>query len=205
VGWRAFFNLTAWNALVLFGLRQMPAGRSAILAYTMPVWATVIAALVLSEPLGKRKAFGLALGMAGMLVLQATYWWIVLLAGGAEVAPLEALVAALVERIGGFRGRLRGGRRERKGGDECDKDQHRSDARTEHAEPPERGRRSQPVSAGRYHAGTMTPIHFRSLRRIFAVPVLCTTFVVSVSPSAGSDLVPRNLTLIDGRARPPGG
>ena len=27
------------------------------------------AALVLSEPLGKRKAFGLALGMAGMLVL----------------------------------------------------------------------------------------------------------------------------------------
>jgi len=65
----AFFNITAWNALVLFGLQQMPAGRSAILAYTMPVWATVIAALVLSEPLGKRKAFGLALGMAGMLVL----------------------------------------------------------------------------------------------------------------------------------------
>jgi drug/metabolite transporter (DMT)-like permease len=65
----AFFNITAWNALVLFGLQQMPAGRSAILAYTMPVWATVIAALVLSEPLGKRKAVGLALGMAGMLVL----------------------------------------------------------------------------------------------------------------------------------------
>lgn len=65
----ALFNITAWNALVLFGLQQMPAGRSAILAYTMPVWATVIAALVLSEPLGKRKAFGLALGMAGMLVL----------------------------------------------------------------------------------------------------------------------------------------
>jgi drug/metabolite transporter (DMT)-like permease len=65
----AFFNITAWNALVLFGLQQMPAGRSAILAYTMPVWATVIATLVLSEPLGKRKAFGLALGMAGMLVL----------------------------------------------------------------------------------------------------------------------------------------
>lgn len=65
----AFFNITAWNVLVLFGLQQMPAGRSAILAYTMPVWATVIATLVLNEPLGKRKAFGLALGMAGMLVL----------------------------------------------------------------------------------------------------------------------------------------
>jgi len=54
---------------VLFGVQQMPAGRSAILAYTMPVWATLVSLAVLHEPLGRRKAFGLALGMAGMLVL----------------------------------------------------------------------------------------------------------------------------------------
>jgi drug/metabolite transporter (DMT)-like permease len=65
----ALLNITGWNGLVLFGLQQMPAGRSAILAYTMPVWATLISLLVLHEPLGKRKAFGLALGVAGMLVL----------------------------------------------------------------------------------------------------------------------------------------
>jgi drug/metabolite transporter (DMT)-like permease len=65
----ALLNITGWNGLVLFGVQQMPAGRSAILAYTMPVWATLVSLLVLHEPLGRRKAFGLALGMAGMLVL----------------------------------------------------------------------------------------------------------------------------------------
>jgi drug/metabolite transporter (DMT)-like permease len=47
----------------------MPAGRSAILAYTMPIWATLIATLVLREPLSGRKLFGLLLGTAGMLLL----------------------------------------------------------------------------------------------------------------------------------------
>ena len=65
----ALLNITGWNGLVLFGVQQMPAGRSAILAYTMPVWATLVSLVVLHEPLGRRKAFGLALGMAGMLVL----------------------------------------------------------------------------------------------------------------------------------------
>lgn len=65
----AFFNITAWNGLVLFGVRELPAGRSAILAYTMPVWATLVALLVLHEPIGPRKAIGLLLGTAGMLVL----------------------------------------------------------------------------------------------------------------------------------------
>ncbi len=32
----ALFNIAAWNGLILFGVQQMPAGRSAILAYTMP-------------------------------------------------------------------------------------------------------------------------------------------------------------------------
>jgi drug/metabolite transporter (DMT)-like permease len=65
----ALFNITVWNALVLFGLQQMPAVRTAILAYTMPVWAVLVSLLVLHEPLGRRKGFGIALGMAGMMVL----------------------------------------------------------------------------------------------------------------------------------------
>jgi drug/metabolite transporter (DMT)-like permease len=65
----ALVNITGWNGLVLFGVREMAAGRSAIIAYTMPVWATLVSLVVLREPLGKRKAAGLALGMAGMLVL----------------------------------------------------------------------------------------------------------------------------------------
>jgi len=54
---------------VLFGVQQLPAGRSAILAYTMPVWATLVAMMVLHEPLGRRKAIGLVLGMIGMVLL----------------------------------------------------------------------------------------------------------------------------------------
>jgi drug/metabolite transporter (DMT)-like permease len=65
----ALVNITGWNGLVLFGVREMAAGRSAIIAYTMPVWATLVSLAVLHEPLGKRKIAGLALGMAGMLVL----------------------------------------------------------------------------------------------------------------------------------------
>lgn len=65
----AFFNISGWNGLVLFGVQQLPAGRSAILAYTMPVWATLTALVVLHEPLNRRKVVGLVLGMIGMALL----------------------------------------------------------------------------------------------------------------------------------------
>jgi drug/metabolite transporter (DMT)-like permease len=65
----AFFNIAGWNGFVLFGVQQLPAGRSAILAYTMPIWATLIAMFVLHEPLSRRKIVGLALGTLGMVVL----------------------------------------------------------------------------------------------------------------------------------------
>lgn len=65
----AGLNIAGWNAFVLFGVQQMPAGRSAILAYTMPIWATLIAAIVLHEPLSRRKLLGLLLGATGMALL----------------------------------------------------------------------------------------------------------------------------------------
>ena len=37
----ALFNITGWNGLVLFGVAQLLAGRTAILAYTMPVWSVL--------------------------------------------------------------------------------------------------------------------------------------------------------------------
>jgi drug/metabolite transporter (DMT)-like permease len=61
----AFFNITGWNALILFGVQQMPAGRSAILAYTMPLWGVLFSLLLLHEPLSGRKLTGLLVGMGG--------------------------------------------------------------------------------------------------------------------------------------------
>lgn len=65
----AFFNITCWNILVVFGLALLPSGRAAILAYTMPAWAIPLSMLLLGERMTLRKLAGLALGMAGMALL----------------------------------------------------------------------------------------------------------------------------------------
>jgi drug/metabolite transporter (DMT)-like permease len=65
----SLFNIVLWNGFVLFGVERLPAGRSSILAYTMPIWATAIAALVLHEHVSRRKLVGLMLGAAGLIVL----------------------------------------------------------------------------------------------------------------------------------------
>ncbi len=62
-------NVTLWNVLIGYGLRMLPAGRSAILAYSMPVWAVLLAVFILREKLTGRRILGLLLGMAGMAVL----------------------------------------------------------------------------------------------------------------------------------------
>jgi len=69
VGMLAALSITGWNALVLFGVQQLPSGRSAILAYTMPIWATLIALMVLREHMSRRKVIGFLLGMTGMFLL----------------------------------------------------------------------------------------------------------------------------------------
>lgn len=93
----ALFNITGWNGLILFGVQQMPAGRSAILAYTMPVWATLVSLMVLHEPLSRRKAVGLALGTAGMLVLLGDD---LIAIAGRPFGALMILGAAIVWAIG---------------------------------------------------------------------------------------------------------
>jgi len=65
----AFFNITLWNLLVVFGLDLMHSGRAAIIAYTMPAWAIPLSVLVLGDRITGRKLLGLALGMAGMALL----------------------------------------------------------------------------------------------------------------------------------------
>jgi drug/metabolite transporter (DMT)-like permease len=65
----ALFNIAGWNWLILFGIQQMPAGRSAILAYTLPIWSVLFSLWLLHEPLSARKLVGLLVGMGGMAVL----------------------------------------------------------------------------------------------------------------------------------------
>jgi drug/metabolite transporter (DMT)-like permease len=78
----ALFNVTLWNVLIAYGLTLLPAGRSVILAYTMPLWVILLSSMMLGERLTVRRAIGLALGMGGMLLLIAREL------GAIQAAPL---------------------------------------------------------------------------------------------------------------------
>ena len=65
----SLFNITGWSALIVFGVHQVPAGRSAILAYTLPIWSLLFSLWLLHEPLSPRKILGVVLGVGGMVVL----------------------------------------------------------------------------------------------------------------------------------------
>lgn len=62
----ALFNIIGWHILTAYGVSLMPAGRASIIAFTMPVWAAMLAALILGEPITPWKIAGLILGVAGL-------------------------------------------------------------------------------------------------------------------------------------------
>lgn len=65
----ALFNICGWNIFAIYGISLMASGRAAILGYTMPIWSVVLSAWLLGEPFTRRRALGVALGLAGMLFL----------------------------------------------------------------------------------------------------------------------------------------
>ncbi|HTQ76479.1 MAG TPA: EamA family transporter [Burkholderiales bacterium] len=93
----AFFSITCWNLLVVFGLRLIPSGRAAILAYTMPAWAIPLSVLILGERITARKLAGLGLGMAGMLLL---VWDEFARLHGAPLGAALVLCAAITWAVG---------------------------------------------------------------------------------------------------------
>jgi drug/metabolite transporter (DMT)-like permease len=70
----ALFNITGWHLFSAFGLVHMPAGRASIVAFTMPLWAALLAVPILGERLAPIAVAGLAVGMAGMAVLVVPDW-----------------------------------------------------------------------------------------------------------------------------------
>ncbi|MFI5002335.1 MAG: DMT family transporter [Reyranellales bacterium] len=83
-------NVTGWNILMVYALARMPAGRAAILAYTMPLWAILVARWWLGEPLTARRLLGLGLGLGGLAVLME-----------GEIAALSAAPAGALLMSGG--------------------------------------------------------------------------------------------------------
>ncbi len=65
----AMVNITGWNLASTFGLQHMAPGRASILAFTMPLWAALLAVPILKERLTLTRIVGLILGLAGMAAL----------------------------------------------------------------------------------------------------------------------------------------
>ena len=82
----SILNITSFTGLATFSLFWLDASEAAIIAYTMPIWASLFAWPVLGERPTLGRVAGLVLGLGGVATL---------LAGQLLSAPLPALVAKL--------------------------------------------------------------------------------------------------------------
>lgn len=95
--WRAVavggvLNITLFNMFVAYGVMLMDAGRAGIIAYTMPLWATLIGTVVLKERLSRRQVAGLLVGLIGMGLLFSVD---AIALTGSLLGPLLVLGAAI--------------------------------------------------------------------------------------------------------------
>ncbi|WP_316979681.1 DMT family transporter [Shumkonia mesophila] len=65
----SLINVGGWHLFSALGLSQMSSGRAVLVAYTMPLWASLAGAVLLGEAVTRRLGIALVLGMAGVAVL----------------------------------------------------------------------------------------------------------------------------------------
>jgi len=65
----SMLNMAGWHVFSALGVSNLPAGRAALIAYTMPVWAALASVWLLRDPPTPRLWFALGLGMSGVAVL----------------------------------------------------------------------------------------------------------------------------------------
>jgi len=85
-----FFNVAAFNILAAFAQMGTATSRVVIVAYSMPIWGTLLARVVLGERLNAVRLLALLLCAAGLAVLVQP-----LLAGGWPIGVFYSLICAL--------------------------------------------------------------------------------------------------------------
>jgi drug/metabolite transporter (DMT)-like permease len=65
----ALFNVTGWHLGTAYGVARLASGQAAVIAFTMPVWASLLGVAVLGERLTGRIVLALAFGMTAIGVL----------------------------------------------------------------------------------------------------------------------------------------
>jgi drug/metabolite transporter (DMT)-like permease len=64
-------NIVGWHFASIIGLTMLPAGRSAILAFTMPVWTVVLGVLLFAQALTRRMGLACGCALAAVALLAA--------------------------------------------------------------------------------------------------------------------------------------
>jgi drug/metabolite transporter (DMT)-like permease len=93
----SLFNVTIWHVCSATGLVHLEASRASIIAFTMPLWAAVLAAPLLGERPTVYTVVGLVTGLAGMAVLILPQYDAVL---ADPVGPVVMLIAAMSWALG---------------------------------------------------------------------------------------------------------
>lgn len=90
----ALLNVFGWMAMMTLALKWLPAGEAAVIAYTMPIWAAVLAWRVLGEHLSLYRIIAMLMAFAGIAVLMS--------GDGLQITPekLAGLAMAITGAIG---------------------------------------------------------------------------------------------------------
>ena len=70
----AGFGIVGWHVLSAYGVSMIPASRAVIIAFTMPLWAGLLAWPILGERPRPSQVIGLLLGLIGLAVLIGPEW-----------------------------------------------------------------------------------------------------------------------------------
>jgi drug/metabolite transporter (DMT)-like permease len=89
----ALFNVTIWMTLMGLGLLWLPASEAAVIAYTMPVWAALLAWPILGERMSLLRVLALLMAFAGITALMG---------GNGFAASLEKLPGIIMVLVGAF-------------------------------------------------------------------------------------------------------
>ena len=83
----SMLNVFGWMALMSLALLWLPAGEAAVIAYTMPIWAAVLAWRILGETLSPRRIIAMLMAFSGIAAL--------MLGDGVHITPHKLLGLAM--------------------------------------------------------------------------------------------------------------
>lgn len=93
----ALFNITGWHLCSAYGLLHTDSGRASIIAFTMPLWASLFSVPILQIKPTKGQVVALMFGMAALVTLIGEDLQAV---GGAPIGALFMVLAALNWALG---------------------------------------------------------------------------------------------------------